>query len=251
MGDQSLFDLNGKTALITGAGRGLGRGYAETLAQAGCLCLCAGRHLQDLQATVQAIQSRGGRAEAIVLDVTDHQACITLAQRYNEIDILVNNAGFESAEPFLEVTEAHYDAIMAVNLKGVFFLSQEVARTMRANGHGKIIHIASLGSFLGLAESSVYCASKGAIVQLTKTMALELAPYHIQVNAIAPGYFLTDMTQPFFADPAHRDWIEKRIPTGRVGTTDDLSGTLIFLSGDASNYVTGQTIAVDGGWLAG
>ncbi|CAM3224691.1 SDR family NAD(P)-dependent oxidoreductase [Sporolactobacillus spathodeae] len=251
MAAQHLFDLEGKTALVTGAGRGLGRGYARALAQAGCFCICAGRRQADLADTVAAISAQGGKAEAAVLDVTDRAGCRTLADRYPQIDILVNNAGFEAPEPFLDVTEAHYDAIMAVNLKGVFFLSQVVAGKMKEQGHGKIINIASLGSYLGLAASSVYCASKGAIVQLTKTMAIELASDNIQVNAIAPGYFLTQMTQPFFDDPAHKSWIETRIPAGRIGDPEDLSGALVFLSSHASDYVTGQTIAVDGGWLAG
>ena len=121
---------------------------------------------------------------------------------------------------------------------------------MKKQGNGKIINIGSLGSFIGLADSSVYCSSKGAVVQLTKTAAIELAPYNIQVNAIAPGYFLTTMTKPFFEDDAHREWIENRIPLGKVGTTDDLAGTVIFLASNASNYITGHVLIVDGGWLA-
>ena len=140
---------------------------------------------------------------------------------------------------------------MAVNLKGTFFMSQAVAKCMKQTGGGKIINIGSLGSFLGLRQSSVYCATKGGVVQLTKTMALELGAYGIQVNCLAPGYFITPMTQAFYDDPQHRAWIESRIPLARWGTNEDLAGAVLFLASAASDYITGETIRVDGGWLAG
>jgi NAD(P)-dependent dehydrogenase (short-subunit alcohol dehydrogenase family) len=150
----------------------------------------------------------------------------------------------------MDVTPEHYDKISNVNIRGVYFVAQAVSKQMKQNGGGKIINIGSLGSFIGLAESSVYCSTKGAVVQLTKTMAIELADSNIQVNSIAPGYFITPMTQPFYDDPKHRAWIEGRIPLGRWGTVADLAGTMLFLASPASNYITGQTVIVDGGWLA-
>ncbi|BBN97561.1 SDR family NAD(P)-dependent oxidoreductase [Sporolactobacillus terrae] len=255
MNELSLFRIKGKTALVTGAGRGLGRGYAIALGRAGCKCICVGRSLDDLIETKQIIEQEQGDAEAVVLDVTQFNrlkaAVDQIEECFGAIDVLVNNAGTEIAEPFLEVTEDHYDAIMDVNLKAVFFLTQAAAGKMKTRKQGKIINIGSLGSVIGLPGSSVYCSSKGAITQLTKTAALELAPYGIQVNAIFPGYFLTEMTQPFFNDPEHKAWIENKIPLGRIGTADDLVGTLLFLAAPASDYITGQSLSVDGGWTAG
>ena len=168
---------------------------------------------------------------------------------FRSIDVLVNNAGYEDVADFLKVTPEQFDAIVGVNLRGAFFMAQAAAGAMGDRG-GKIINIGSLGSYIGLAQSSVYCATKGAVIQMTRTMAIELAPRHIQVNAIAPGYFVTPMAQPFYDDPEHRAWIEWRIPAGRWGTTEDLAGPAIFLASAASDYITGQVIIVDGGWLA-
>ena len=166
------------------------------------------------------------------------------------MDILVNNAGVEDISPFIKVTEAQYDKIMGVNLRGAFFTAQAAARIMKGQKSGKILNIGSLGSAIGLSESSVYCGTKGGILGITRTMAIELARDNVQVNAIGPGYFRTPMTEPFFQDPQHKKWIEERIPAGRVGVVEDLLGTVIFLCSRASDYLTGQIIYVDGGWLA-
>lgn len=249
-----LFGLKDKVALVTGAGQGLGQGYALNLARSGCVCACAGPSVDRLADTLDMINAEGGRAFALPMDVAKPEsienALAELIRRQGRVDILVNNAGVEIAEAFLDVTPEHYDTIMAVNHKGTFFAAQAVAKYMKEQRRGKIINIASLGSFIGLAESSVYCSSKGAVAQFTKAAAIELAPFNIQVNAIAPGYFLTRMTRPFFEDKTHREWIENRIPLGRVGMADDLAGPLIFLAGKGSDYVTGQIVIVDGGWLA-
>jgi len=249
-----LFSLRGKTALVTGAGHGLGRGYALCLARAGAAVGCFGRNADALEETVHKIRAEGFKASAIVGDIT-RQTDIDFAVNQMEaffggIDILVNNAGTESPAPFVEVREEDFDSIMSVNIKGVYRMCQTAVKSMRVRGAGKIINIGSLGSYIGLAGSTVYCCSKGAVIQLTKSLAIELAPYSINVNAIAPGYFRTAMTEPFFQDPAHAEWILNRIPLGRVGTEKDLMGTAIFLAGPASDYITGQTVIVDGGWLA-
>lgn len=251
---KNLFDVSGKVVLITGAGSGLGEGYAQAFGESGATVICAGRNKDRLEDTVRKITESGGTARAFTVDVTDLDSIKALVAaveaEYGRIDVLVNNAGYENIQPFLEVTPQVYDDIMNVNLKGVFFVAQEVARVMKDHGGGKIINIGSLGSYIGLAESSVYCSTKGGVVQLTKTMAIELGPYNIQVNCLAPGYFITPMTQPFYDDPEHRQWIESRIPLHQWGTTLDLAGPALFLASAASDYVTGVTIQVDGGWLA-
>lgn len=251
---KNLFDVSGKVVLITGAGSGLGEGYAQAFGESGATVICAGRNKDRLEDTVRKITESGGTARAFTVDVTDLDSIKALVAaveaEYGRIDVLVNNAGYENIQPFLEVTPQVYDDIMNVNLKGVFFVAQEVARVMKDHGGGKIINIGSLGSYIGLAESSVYCSTKGGVVQLTKTMAIELGPFHIQVNCLAPGYFITPMTQPFYDDPEHRQWIESRIPLHQWGTTLDLAGPALFLASAASDYVTGVTIQVDGGWLA-
>ena len=251
---RNIFDLSGKVALITGAGTGLGEGYAHVFAESGCQVVCADINKKAVDDTVADITSKGGKARAVYVDVTD---AVSIRKMMNEIisgigriDILVNNAGVEIVEPFLDVKPENFDKINGVNIRGVFFVAQAVAEAMRKNGGGKIINIGSLGSYIGLKESSVYCSTKGGVIQLTKTLAIELAEYNIQVNAIAPGYFITPMTQPFFDDAKHRAWIEGRIPLGRWGTVADLAGPIMFLASPASDYVTGITIKVDGGWLA-
>ena len=254
MDTKKLFDTSGKIVLITGAGSGLGEGYALTFGDAGATVICAGRNMERLNKTVQSIEEAGGKAKAYQVDVSDnasiHELVSAICADFGRIDVLVNNAGYENIQPFLEVTPEVYDDIMSVNMKGAFFVAQEVAKVMKENGGGKIINIGSLGTFIGLPESSVYCSTKGGIGQLTKTMALELGKYNIQVNAIAPGYFVTPLTQPFYDDPEHRAWIESRIPLHEWGTTQDLAGPVLFLASAASNYITGEIIKVDGGWLA-
>lgn len=251
---KNLFDLTNKVALVTGAGQGLGRGYAIALAGAGANVVCLDKSLATARQTVDIIKKDHALAEAVQCDITDipgiKETLKNITDRHGRLDILVNNAGIEIAEEIMEVTPEHYDRIMAVNLKGLFFVAQEAARYMLPQKSGKIINQGSLGSFIGLSGSSVYCATKGGVLQFTKTLSIELARYNIQVNAIAPGYFRTSMTEPFFQDPAHAKWIEERIPAGRIGTTQDLAGTVIFLASSASDYITGQTIVVDGGWLA-
>ncbi len=251
---KNLFDVSGKVVLITGAGSGLGEGYAQAFGESGATVICAGRNKDRLEDTVRKITESGGTARAFTVDVTDLDSIKALVAaveaEYGRIDVLVNNAGYENIQPFLEVTPQVYDDIMNVNLKGVFFVAQEVARVMKDHGGGKIINIGSLGSYIGLAESSVYCSTKGGVVQLTKTMAIELGPFHIQVNCLAPGCCLAPRTPPVYDGPAHRQGSESRIPLHQWGTTLDLAGPALFLASAASDYVTGVTIQVDGGWLA-
>ncbi len=247
-----LFDLDGRVALVTGAAQGLGRGYAQALASAGALAICMDR--DQPEETVALIRDAGGKAEPCQVDISRPagvQAAIDgIVSNYGRLDILVNNAGTEIEKNFLEYSEQEYDTIMGTNLRGLFFASQAAARYMAKQRSGKIINQGSLGSQIGLAGSTVYCATKGGVLLFTKALAIEMAPFNVQVNAIGPGYFRTSMTEPFFQDPEHRQWIENRIPAGRVGTNDDLAGTVVFMASPASDYITGQIIYVDGGWLA-
>jgi NAD(P)-dependent dehydrogenase (short-subunit alcohol dehydrogenase family) len=174
-----------------------------------------------------------------------------VVRKEGRLDILVNNAGTEIPKGVLDVTEQDYDTIMATNLRAVYFMAQAAARHMVRQRKGKIINVGSLACAIGIRGATVYSASKGGVLQFTRALALELAPYNVQVNAIGPGYFRTAMTEPFFQNPQHRQWIESRIPAGRIGEPRDLAGAVIFLAAPASDYVTGQIIYVDGGWLAG
>lgn len=251
---KDIFDVKNKVVLVTGAATGLGEGYAHIFAESGAKVACADINQKRAEMTAADIRNEGGEASAFFVDVTKRDSIQKMIKDildiYGRIDVLVNNAGVEHIEPFVEVSEEHYDFITGVNLKGVFFVAQEAAKVMKKQGGGKIINIGSLGSYIGLAESSVYCTTKGGVIQMSKTLSIELGPDNIQVNCIAPGYFITPMTQPFYEDPEHRAWIESRIPLHEWGTVADLAGPMLFLASSASDYITGTTIKVDGGWLA-
>ena len=251
---RQLFSLSGKVAVVTGAGHGLGKGYALALAGAGAAVICVGRSSDKLNETAEQIKKAGGTARALTADIaklSDVQSIMkAVVDEFGQLDILVNNAGTEIPKMIMEVTPEDYDTIMAVNLKGLYFASQAALKYMIPARQGKIINAGSLASHIGLAEATVYSASKGGVLQFTKALAVEMAAHNIQVNAIGPGYFRTQMTEPFFKDEEHNKWIENRIPAGRIGTNDDLAGAVIFLASPASDYITGQIVYVDGGWLA-
>lgn len=248
------FSLKGKIALVTGGGRGLGKGMALALAGAGADVALAARTEEELVQAVKEIQAMGRRAVGFKLDVTrvpDIQDTVArVASEIGGLDILVNGAGMNIRKPVLEATEADWDFLMAVNLKGAFFTAQAAARVMLPRGKGKIINIASLTSEIGLPNICMYGVSKGGISQMTKGMAVEWACYNINVNAIGPGYFKTAMTTPLFENQESVAGLEKRIPFGRTGLPEDLAGAVVFLASESSDYITGQTIYVDGGWLA-
>ena len=251
----SMFSLEGKIALVTGAGRGIGRGIAEGLASQGATVICASRTRPELDAAVSAIEAAGGSAMALTMDMAEMDSIDAGVQgvidAYGRIDILFNNAGMNVRQPIDEVTEEAYDHIMAVNLKGLYFLSQKVARHMRTRRQGKIINVGSLTTGYALAKVSVYTATKGAVGQLTKAQAVEFGPDNIQVNAICPGFVVTSLTEKLWADETMRAWGEDRVALGRLGTPQDMAGTVAFLASSASDYVTGQCIYIDGGFMAG
>lgn len=251
----SMFSLEGKIAIVTGAGRGIGRGVAEGLAAQGATVVCASRTRKELDEAAGAIEAAGGAAMVQTMDMSDmsslDEGVQAVIDAYGQIDILFNNAGMNVRQPVDEVTEEDYDRIMTVNLKGLYFLSQKVARHMRSRRQGKIINVGSLTTGRALAKVSVYTATKGAVGQLTKAQALEFGTDNIQVNAICPGFVVTSLTEKMWADDTMRAWGESRVALGRLGTPQDMVGTVAFLASAASDYVTGQCIYVDGGFMAG
>jgi 2-deoxy-D-gluconate 3-dehydrogenase len=252
---ESLFSLKGQVAIVTGGGRGLGRGMAIALAGAGADAVLISRTADELNTTVQEIRRAGGQADAYPGDVGNVEEMTDLIQSIHSakgrIDILVNNAGFAVRKPALEFTPDDWERQVGVNLKAAYFVAQAAAKIMKDQGRGKIINIGSLSSFIGLQNASVYGITRGGILSMTRSLAIEWARYRINVNAIAPGYFHTKQTAPLFADEKRREWMLSRIPLGRSGLAEDLAGAAVFLASGASDYITGQVIIVDGGWLAG
>jgi 2-deoxy-D-gluconate 3-dehydrogenase len=246
------FDLTGRVAAVTGANTGIGRGIAEALARAGADIAAIGR--SDPQQTLATVKSLGRRGIWVNADLgskPDYAAIVgEVVSKLGGLHVLVNNAGIIRRNNAIDFTEADWDAVLDVNLKAVFFLSQAAARHMIPNGGGRIINIASMLSFQGGIRVPSYTASKSGVAGLTKLLANEWASSGISVNAIAPGYFATNNTAALQADAKRNSEILARIPAGRWGNPEDLGGAAVFLASDAANYVHGITLPVDGGWLA-
>ena len=251
----NLFDLTGKNAIVIGGSRGLGYGMAAGLSLAGARVLLVSRNPEALEAAQKEMQKQtGGEVLTRALDICSvegiRQFVAESAARLGQIDILINSAGLNIRKAALDFEEEDWDRVQDVQLKYVFFMAQAVARQMvEKKIPGKIINIASLNSVLGLKNMVSYCAAKGGIAQMTKAMANELAPYGICVNAIGPGYFETEMTKPLFQKPEYVKMFRERIPMNRTGLPEDLMGAAVFLASSASDYMTGQILYVDGGWL--
>jgi len=246
------FRLDRKRALVTGAGRGIGLALAAALAEYGATVTLCSRTRDELEAGAAAIRASGGEAAALVLDVTDAARVRETISGLPPFDILVNCAGGNRPAPFLEVTEADYDALMALNVRSAFFTAQAVAARMAACGtRGSIVNISSQAGRVAAAGRSVYTLSKHAVEGMTKVMAVELAPKGIRVNSVCPTFIETDMTRPSLQDPAFREFVLSRIKLGRLGAVDDLMGAVVFLASDASSLMTGASLVIDGGWTAG
>jgi gluconate 5-dehydrogenase len=245
------FDLSGQVALVTGAQRGLGLAIAKGLARAGATVVLNGRQPEPLAAAAQALAAQGLAAATAVFDVTDRAAAraavAAIEREHGSLDILFNNAGIQRRHAFTEFPQADWDALLATNLTAPFIVSQAVLPGMIARRRGKIVHIASLMSELARPSVVPYAAAKGGVRQLTRGMAVELAAHNIQVNAIAPGYFATEMNRALIDDAEFNAWVCKRAPAGRWGQPDELAGLAVFLASSASDYVSGQMIVIDGG----
>jgi gluconate 5-dehydrogenase len=246
-----LFDLTGKIALVTGAYRGLGYAIARGMGEAGATVVLNGRKPDVLAAAAKALVDAGLRASTQVFDVTDGDAVRgairAIEDRHGRIDILVNNAGIQRRGPLVDFKQQDWDDIIATNLTAPFLVSQAALPAMIARRSGKIIHIGSLMSELGRPTVVPYTAAKGGVRQLTRGMAVELAPHNIQVNAIAPGYFATEMNRALIDNVEFNAWVCKRTPAGRWGQPDEIAGVAVFLASAAANYITGQLITIDGG----
>jgi len=251
-------DLKGKVAIVTGARRGMGKSHALKLADAGAKVVVSDISQEECQLVVDEIKKNRGEAIAVKCDVTKKGEVENMVKKavdkWGKVDILVNNAGICQFKPFLELTEEEWDRTLNINLKGYFLCAQAAAKEMAKQKSGVIVNIASVAmgqvgiGFLNLAH---YCASKGGIVAMTEAMALELAPYNIRVNAISPGVIETPMIDPFKADPKAMEATLAQIPLRRVGKPEEVSNLVLFLASDASSYMTGSTVVIDGGWLAG
>lgn len=247
----SPFDLTGRVALITGAYRGLGFAIARGMAQAGALVILNGRQPDALVKSVQTLRDEGLQAEFSAFDVVQQEAVRAAVNaiigKHGAIDILVNNAGIQRRAPFVEFAQKDWDDVIATNLTAPFLVSQAVLPAMIAKKRGKIIHIASLMSELARPTVVPYTAAKGGVRQLTRGMAVELAPHGIQVNAIAPGYFATEMNRALIDNDEFNAWVCKRTPAGRWGEPVELAGLAVFLASSAADYMTGQIVIMDGG----
>lgn len=250
-----LFDVSDRLALVTGSSRGLGRALALTLARGGARLIVHGRDEAAVEQTRAEVEELSGRpAHAVTFDVTDalavEKAVGELLAKVGTPDILVNNAGVQRRAPIHEFAVSDWDDIVAANLSGVFYVSRFVTPAMVARGSGKVVNVASVQSRLARQTIAPYSATKGGVAQLTAGMAADLARFGIQVNALSPGYFATEMNRALVDDPEFTRWLEQRTPAARWGDFDELRGALLFLASDASSFVSGQNIFVDGGMTA-
>jgi len=245
----NVFSLSGKTALVAGASRGIGLAIAQHLAEAGARTILAARSVDKLRGHAQALEARGCQAHALGLDLTDPDSIRTAVEGLETTDILVNVAGTNIRKSFPQYTQAEYEHIMRTNLHGIVELTQKIGARMIARGAGgKIVMIGSLMSLLGLPYAAVYAMTKGALAQLTKALAAEWGRHNIQVNCIAPGFIITDLNRQMWEPARMREWLKGAQANPRLGAPDDIAPLAVFLAGRGSDYITGQIIAVDGGY---
>lgn len=247
-----IFDLDGKVAMVTGGTRGLGEVAAMALAKAGADVAVCGRNQDDLDRVSKAVLELGRKAAGFSLDVTSKHniraGVDRILDEFGRVDILVNNAGVNHRVPVLDYSEEAWDLVIDTNLKGYFLVTQAIAPQMLENGYGKVINISSIMGAVALPNQLAYASSKGGVDQMTKVMALEWAKQGVRVNAIGPTYFETDLVKQIRNDPERFNFINERTPMGRWGHLPELEGIVIFLAAPASDFITGQTIYIDGGW---
>ena len=245
------FRLDNKTALITGASSGIGLGCAVALAEAGAHVVVSARSIDKLNSVVDAIKAKGLSAEAMVMDVADTNLVQEIIDSKGPFDILVNSAGLGRHSPSKDTSIEDFDAVMNVNLRGAYFVTQAVANGLiNAKKTGSLINISSQMGHVGGIDRAVYSASKHAVEGFTKAMAIEWGPHQIRVNTICPTFIRTPLTQSTFDNPDRKEWIESKIKIGRIGEVEDIMGAVVFLASDASSMVTGSALMVDGGWTA-
>jgi len=252
---EKLFDLSGKVAIVTGASRGLGQYFGRALATAGADLVITSRSLESLEAFQKEIAAMGRKVLPLQLDVRDYDSIQQMAQdawdHYGQIEILVNNAGCNVRKPSVDITWDEWNLVLDTNLRGTFFVAQAAARKMIPHRYGRIINIGSVTSVFGYAGLAPYCASRGGVKQLTMSLADDWGKFGITVNCLAPGWFKTEQTRLLYEDETWVDYLVDRIPLKRPGSPHDLDGALIFLASDAAEYVTGQTMLIDGGITTG
>jgi NAD(P)-dependent dehydrogenase (short-subunit alcohol dehydrogenase family) len=252
---RDYFDLSGKVAIVTGASRGLGKAIALSLAQAGACVVGCARNTTLLNDLVEEIGRKGGKAIGLRVDLKNYDNVKSMAddvvKKFGKVDILVNNAGVVLLKPLVDSNEDEWRNVIDTNLVGCFYCCKAIGKHMIERKSGKVINMSSMRGFVGGANETSYCASKGAIIQLTKALALEWAKYNINVNAIAPGYIYTEMAaQVFDKSEELRQKILKVIPLGRIGQPEDIGALVVYLSSKASGFITGETIVIDGGQIA-
>jgi NAD(P)-dependent dehydrogenase (short-subunit alcohol dehydrogenase family) len=247
-------ELKDKKIIVTGGSKGIGYEIALTFAKLGAQVVITGRGESSLVSAVMQLKKHNPNCSYIVSDIKDVNSVYNMVDKavayMNGIDILINNAGINIAKPALEVTEEDWMQVLDTNLKGTFFCSQRAGKYMVQQGYGKIINMVSQMAFVGYIKRAAYCASKGGAVQLTKALAVEWAPHQIKVNAVAPTFVETELTSNMFKDLAFKEDVLKRIPLGTFSVPSDVAGAVLFLASDLANFITGETIRVDGGWTA-
>jgi len=247
--------VDGRAALVTGAGRGIGLSAAIGLAQAGAEIYLVSRTLSELEDAAAKIHANGGKAQPLVCDVTNGEQVREVFGKLPRLDILINNAGGNLPEPFVDITEERLDRILNLNVRAAFLVAQAAARKMleapdrKARG-GAMVNISSQMGHVGAAGRTVYCMTKHALEGLTKALGVELAPNNIRVNSVAPTFIETPMTAPFFEEPRFREWVLNRIPLGRLGQLNEVTAAVVFLASPAASLITGASLLVDGGWTA-